>query len=183
MYLATSILMKGSYDPIDKFFFTVRDFDGARYRHGHIAVPDFLEYIYNNSSNLSNLLSFNFHNILQCLKCKWISMIACKDVQLNLYLPLDCKRLTLSDLLLSNSNATHSNRDSVVCGQCNKKTLHQSKKDFNPDIFFVEIIRVIEKDKKWVKNPVKVSFSVLQSKTWFFKILQGHCIMSSSWHS
>ena len=91
-------------------------------------------------------------------------MIPCKDVQLKLYLPLDCKRLTLSDLLLSNSNAMHLNRDSVFCGQCTKKTPHQSKKDFNSDIFFVEIIRVIEKDKKWVKNPMKVSFSVCNLK-------------------
>ena len=85
-------------------------------------------------------------------------MIPCNDVQLKLYVPLDAKRQTLLDLLNSNSNTIHSSQNSVFCGQCNKKTPHKSSRDYNPDIFFVEIIRVIEKDGRWVKNPVKVSF-------------------------
>jgi hypothetical protein len=153
-----SIFRNGTQDTIHDFFLLVRDFTGISNRYGQVAVPDFLEYLCNNSPSLSKMTGCTFHNMLQCSNCKWVSVVPCMDVSLKLYVPPGLNQQLLSDLVTFNSNAVLSTKDIVFCGHCNAKTPHQSSREYDPDIFFIEIIRAFKKGNKWIKNPIRVSF-------------------------
>ena len=68
--------------------------------------------------------------------------------------------ISLGDLVDFNSKADLKGSDAVMCGQCCMKTPHSSKRDYNPDIFLIEIIRVTESKVGWVKNNARITFPV-----------------------
>ena len=96
-----SILNNQSYDAINDFFLLIRDFNGRNNRYGQAAVPDFLDYVCDNSPNISEVLTCTWHNILQCSRCKWVSTICCQDVSLKLYPSFEANHLLISDLVCS----------------------------------------------------------------------------------
>ena len=134
-----SILNNQSYDAINDFFLLIRDFNGRNNRYGQAAVPDFLDYVCDNSPNISEVLTCTWQNILQCSRCKWVSTISCQDVSLKLYPSFEAHHLLLSDLVCSTSNITLSTDVSVFCGHCNVKTPHTSSREYNPDISLLRL--------------------------------------------
>jgi ubiquitin C-terminal hydrolase len=97
---------------------------------------------------------------LKCSLCKWVSPLAGNDVFLKLYIPPEKKgNVSLDDLVVYNSNVQLATQDAVWCGNCNAKTPHTQTREYNPNLFLIEIVRVIKTRHRWVKNPIPISFS------------------------
>ena len=156
-----SILNSNGRKLVQNFFLEVSDFKGSDNRYGQIAVPDFIEFICERSTALKMLISHQFHSILKCSVCKWISPISCNDIFLKLYIPSNLQNnISLSDLCLFNSETKLSANNAVMCGKCNKRTSHSQTYDYNPDIFLIEIVRVRENLSRWNKNSICISFPI-----------------------
>ena len=143
------------------FFPLVRDFCGVNNRYGQVAVPDFIEYLCARAPTLSPVVKLGFTTKLQCSKCQWVSQRMYSDVSLKLHIPPGREQVTLSDLVDYNSNVVLTDTDAVFCGHCNLKTSHTLSRDYNPDLFLMEVVRVTESSRnKWVKNNASLSFPV-----------------------
>ena len=142
------------------FFPLVRDFCGVNNRYGQVAVPDFIEYLCARSPTLSPVVKLGFTTQLQCSKCQWVSQRMCNDVSLK-HIPPGRDQVTLSDLVDYNSNVVLTDTDAVFRGHCNLKTSHTLSRDYNPDLFLMEVVRVTESSRNtWVKNNASLSFPV-----------------------
>ena len=93
--------------------------------------------------------------------CNWISSRKFTDVSLRLHLSGQA-HVDLSDLVNTNSTALLAGPDAVNCGKCKIKTSQHSQRSYNdPDLFLIEIIRVMPDSKnRWVKNDAPLSFAV-----------------------
>jgi hypothetical protein len=154
-----------SRNEVDRFFPLVRDFDGVNRRYGQVAVPDFIEYLCSHSVNLSPLVTFTVSTQLQCSKCLWISQRSSKDVSLKLHLPPGGLDFTLADLADYNSRVVLTDNDAVFCARCNIKAPHTLSREYNPDLFLVEVIRATESSRNtWLKNNASLNFPVTSLK-------------------
>ena len=55
--------------------------------------------------------------------------------------------------------------DAVFCAHCNIKTSHKLSREYNPDLFIVELVRVTESSRNnWLKNNASISFPVMSLK-------------------
>jgi len=135
------------------------DFNGVNNRYGQVAAPDFLDYLCAQSPKLSQVLKFNSSTHLQCSLCKWVSLKAVADVSLKLYFPSDAKQVALHELVDYSSKAVLARSEAVYCGHCDAKTTHTLSRDSDPDLFAVELIRVIDSNG-WIKNDSMVTFPV-----------------------
>lgn len=145
---------------VSAFYPLVMDFAGINNRYGQVAVPDFIDYLCTQSQLLSGIIRFTFSTRLQCLSCKWVSESVCNDVSLKLYIPIASRSVTLSDLVDYSSKAQLISNDSVSCGKCNIKTPHSLKREYNPDMLLIEIVRVTELKSGWNKNNCTINFPV-----------------------
>jgi ubiquitin C-terminal hydrolase len=136
----------------------VKDFMGQNNRYGQVAVPDFLDYLCSQSSKVNQAISYCCITRLQCSQCQWLSEVPSSDTSLKLYIPADCKQISLHDLITYNSNSVLSNSDAVFCGKCNVKTAHTLTREYGPELFVIEIIRVTGSQDRWLKNSVSISF-------------------------
>lgn len=150
---------------VSSFFELVKDFNGVDHRYGQIAVPDFIEYLCSLSATLSPMVRFTLSSQLQCSKCHWVSQRSSMDVFLKLYLPPGGGHFTLANLVDYNSNAMLTDSDAVFCTHCNIKTSHKLSREYNPDLFLVELVRVTESSRNtWLKNNASISFPVTSLK-------------------
>ena len=141
------------------------DFNGRDNRYGQIAVPDFIEYLCSRVTQLAQLVSVSLITQLQCSRCKWISESSSNDLSIKLYIPSDVKRIHLGNLFNYNSVETLSRTEAVYCGKCNLKTSHTKSRTYgNPDMVFIEIIRVSEHNNYWTKNNASIDFNVTKLK-------------------
>ncbi len=150
---------------VSRFFPSVRDFNGVDRRYGQVAVPDFIEYLCNQSVNLSPLVRFTFSTRLKCSKCLWVSQRSSSDVSLKLHFPAGGLNFTLSDLVDYNSNTVLTDSDAVFCSHCKTKTTHTLSREYNPDLFLVELVRAtLSSGNTWIKNLANVNFPVTDLK-------------------
>ena len=150
---------------VHRFFDLVKDFDGVNRRYGQVAVPDFIEFLCNQSVNLSPMVKFTLTTQLQCSKCNWVSQRSSTDVFLKLYLPRGGHTFTLADLVEYNSNVVLTDSDAVFCGHCNIKTSHSLSRKYNPDLFLVEVVRATESSRNtWLKSNACINFSATSLK-------------------
>jgi hypothetical protein len=160
-----AIVSSRSPAAVNRFFPLVRDFDGVNRRYGQVAAPDFIEYLCNQSANLSPLVKFTLSTQLQCSKCLWVSRRSSSDVFLKLHLPVGRIDFTLAELVDYNSNVVLSDSDAVFCGQCNVKTSHNLSREYNPDLLVMEVVRATEASRNtWVKNDASLNFAVTNLK-------------------
>jgi len=78
---------------------------------------------------------------------------------LKLYFPSDSKQVALHELVDYSSKAVLARSEAVYCGHCDAKTTHTLSRDSDPDLFAVELIRVIDSNG-WIKNDSMVTFPV-----------------------
>src|SRR6185436_2684928 len=134
------------------------------HRYGQIAVPDFLEYLCNQSPILLRTLEITYFTRLQCSICRWVSTSSNRDCSLKLYIPPTAKTATLGDLLDYNSNVILSDDDGVICRNCNAKTTYSSSRDYNSNLLLIEIIRVTRLRNAWIKKSLPIDFSTRDLK-------------------
>src|SRR6185503_19368163 len=98
-----AILTSTSRTSVDTFFSLVRDFQGINNRYGQVAVPDFLEHLFNTIPAIFQSLRSNVSISLQCQRCKWCSISTTSETLIKLYLPPSCQAIFLSNLIVFNS--------------------------------------------------------------------------------
>ena len=81
----------------------VKDFQGVNNRYGQVPVPDFLEYLSDNATEIFNPIRSNVFTSLQCQRCKWVSISMASEVLIKLYLPDSRQSISLADVLAFNS--------------------------------------------------------------------------------
>ena len=146
---------------VNRFFPLVRDFDGVNRRYRQVAVPDFIEHLCNQSVNLSPMVKHTLSTQLQCSKCNWVSQRLSNDVFLKLHLPPGSLDFTLVNLVDYNSNVVLTDNDAVFCGHCKIKTPHKLSREYNPDLFLIEVVRATESSRNtWLKNDASIHFPV-----------------------
>ena len=144
---------------VSAFFPLVRDLNGINNRYGQVAVPDFIEHLCNHSPILSPVVKFAFATQLQCSKCQWVSQRVYNDVFLKLHVTPSKTLVTLADLVDYTSTVVLTDSDAVFCGNCNLKTSHKLSREYNPDLFIMEVIRATESsNNNWVKNNVSLTY-------------------------
>ncbi len=155
-----AIVRNQSPTMVSAFYPLVMDFAGINNRYGQVAVPDFIDYLCTQSQLFSGIIRFTFSTRLQCLSCKWVSDSVCNDVSLKLYIPIAIRSVTLSELVDYSSRTQLISNNSVLCGKCNIKTPHNLKREYNPDMLLIEIVRVTELKSGWNKNDCTINFPV-----------------------
>ena len=111
------------------------------------------------------MVKFAFATQLQCSKCQWVSQRVYNDVFLKLHVPPGKTHVTLADLVDYTSTVVLTDSDAVFCGHCNLKTSHKLSREYNPDLFIMEVIRATESsNNNWVKNNVSLTFPCSELK-------------------
>ena len=94
-----------------------------------------------------------------------MSQRSSSDVSLKLHLPAGGLDFTLVDLVDYNSKVVLTDNDAVYCSHCKIKTPHTLSRDYNPDLFLVELIRATESSQNtWTKNSAILNFPTTSLK-------------------
>ena len=154
-----AILTSTSRTSVDTFFSLVRDFQGINNRYGQVAVPDFLEHLFNTIPTIFQSLRSNVSVSLQCQRCKWCSISTTSETLIKFYLPPSRQaNISFSDLIVFNSEMKFPESAGVNCAKCGVKTAHSSRREHHSDLLFLEIIRVSRANTYWSKNYTCINF-------------------------